>query len=95
MFQVHYDDSSQDQLIIQLYLLPAICQLNGYSTLRNTLECSLEQNVNFEDGKKNRSILVTGAIHCKQASIALIHSEAVMAHLASMSDCKAFNCTQG
>lgn len=27
MFQVHYDDSSHDQLIIQLYLQPAICQL--------------------------------------------------------------------
>lgn len=67
MFQVHYDDSSQNQLIIHLYLLPAICQLNSYSMFRNTLECSLEQDVNFEDGKKNPSILETVAIHCKQA----------------------------
>lgn len=47
---------------------------------RNTLECSLEQNVNFEEGKKNSSYF-SDSNNPLQASIALIHSEAVMAHL--------------
>lgn len=49
--------------------------------VRNTLECSPEQNINLLEGQKKKLLYFNGNSSLMQAVFALIHSEAVMVYL--------------
>lgn len=88
---MHGCDFSQDQLDYSasfiasylsantsiLYFIKNVCIL----MVRNTLECSPEQNINLLEGQKKKLLYFSGNSNLMQAVFALIHSEAVMVYL--------------